>query len=69
MYYLCQKLIYMNNTPPTPCTPFTACWCEQHPGNPQCKNAFPIDNEFFIITAVVAILIFVFRKLNKKLEL
>jgi hypothetical protein len=59
----------MNNTPPAPCTPFTACWCEQHPNHPQCKNALPINNEFFIITAVVAILIFVFRKLNKKLEL
>ena len=56
----------MENRPPAPCTPFTACWCEQNPNNPQCTNAIPMYNEFFTIVVVVAILLFVFRKLNKK---
>ena len=56
----------MKNNPPAPCTSSTIYYHKKHPKEPQCDNTVPINNEFSIIIIVVAILLFVFRKLNKK---
>ena len=56
----------MKNNPPAPCTSSTIYYHKKHPKEPQCDNTVPINNEFSIIIIVVAILLVVFRKLNKK---
>ena len=50
------------NTPPEPCMPFTPCWCELHPGNPNCVKAVPINDTHFSISIVISILIYLLIK-------
>ena len=45
-----------------PCTPFTECWCEQHPNNPKCANTVSVDNSYYAIGIVVLIIILMFKK-------
>jgi hypothetical protein len=37
--------------PPDPCnTPFTPCWCQQNPGNPNCPpTTIPIDGHYWLL--------------------
>jgi hypothetical protein len=39
--------------PPDPCnTPFTPCWCQQNPGNPNCPpTTIPIDGHYWLLIA------------------
>ena len=35
--------------PPEPCRPHSECWCEQHPNNPHCATALPIDSYLWVL--------------------
>jgi len=51
--------------PPEPCRePFTPCWCESRPNNPNCKDVdnVPIDNGLYLLIIAAIILIFKFNK-------
>ena len=39
--------------PPDPCdTPFTPCWCQQNPGNPNCPpTTIPIYSHYWLLIA------------------
>jgi len=50
------------SNPPEPCVPHSKCWCEQHPNNPNCTTAVPIDNNIFIL--VVVGLLFALKRLK-----
>lgn len=44
--------------PPKPCVPFTPCWCELHPNNPNCAPNVPINNNGLTILIIIAIFIY-----------
>lgn len=51
------------NRPPQPCTPFTPCWCETRPNNPNCKPSLPIDDGISVLF-VLAIFLGVLKLKN-----
>lgn len=47
------------NRPPQPCPPFTPCWCETRPNNPNCKPSLSIDygiSVLFVLAIFVGLL-------------
>lgn len=53
----------MQRKPPQPCKPFTECWCEQRPNNPNCSDVgtVPINNILWIFISIIIILIIKYK--------
>ncbi len=59
----------IRQTPPTPCPPFSPCWCETRPNHPNCQGqpeAVKIGKspEIFLMMAVVSFYVFLQNKLE-----
>lgn len=62
----------MSNIPPPPpskdCPPFSPCWCETRPNNPNCDGVAPLPISNGYLSVVVIVLICVFLKLKNTYE-